>query len=75
MSETISNKMQKELKAQLLVKCITKTTDTTWIIQSQSSDKVYTIQDDSCNCPDNDKAGNYCKHLMARDLFEMEAKK
>ena len=75
MSETISNKMQKELKAQLLVSGITKTSESTWISQSQSSDKIYHINGDQCECPDCDKAGNYCKHLMARDLYELEASK
>ena len=75
MSESISHKMQKELKAQLLVKCVTKTTDTTWIVQSQSSDKIYHINGDECECPDNQKAGNYCKHLMARDYHTLEAEK
>jgi len=75
MSETISHKMQKELKAQLLVKCVTKTSDTTWTVQSQSSDKIYHINGDECECPDNSKMGNNCKHLQARDLYELEAEK
>ncbi len=66
----IAEGIEKDFKAGLIQ--ITKTTESTWTAQSQSSDKIYHINGDVCECPDCKFKGNYCKHLRARDLEELK---
>ncbi len=66
--------IEKDLKAQLLKMTVTLTSETTAIVQSQASDKIYHINEDECECPDHKFRGNYCKHLKARDLKQLEEK-
>ncbi len=66
--------IEKDLKAQLLKMTVTLTSETTAIVQSQASDKIYHINGDECECPDHKFRGNYCKHLKARDLKQLEEK-
>ena len=64
----IAEGIEKDFKAGLIH--ITKTTATSWTAQSQSSDKIYHINGDECECPDCKIRNNYCKHLRGRDLHE-----
>lgn len=63
-----SQDMEKDLKAKMLEMTVTITSKSTATVQSQSSDKIYHINGDECECPDYQFRGNYCKHLKARDL-------
>ncbi len=67
-----SQDIEKDLKAKLLSMTVTLTSETTATVQSQSDDKIYHINGDECECPDHKFRGNYCKHLKARDLKQLE---
>ena len=71
----IAENIQRDLKAELLQLTVVKTSVSTWTVQSQSSDKIYHINGDVCECPDCKYRNNYCKHLRARDLYVMETEK
>ena len=68
----IAENIQRDLKAELLQLTVVKTSLSTWTVQSQSSDKIYHINGDVCECPDCKYRNNYCKHLRARDLKELK---
>ena len=64
--------LRSSTKAELLKKYVTLGPRNTATVQSQSSDRIYHINGDDCECPDNQERKNYCKHLQARDLKQLE---
>ncbi len=64
--------IERDHKAQLLAQGVTLTSETTATVQSNTSDKIYHINGDECECPDHKFRGSYCIHLKARDIKQLE---
>jgi hypothetical protein len=66
--------LKREADAGLLAATVTITVPgESATVQSQSQDKIYhvNIKEQTCECPDFEHRGTYCKHLQAVDQHIM----